>query len=94
MTPQLEFGSAVKGDIPESAAIVSAVVMGKDIDPMELASGLGQFVADGTARPVNLVAASTIAAPSGGLAPKGNENTPYTYKGGEMFGVSDGPTGP
>lgn len=94
MTPQLEFGSAVKGDIPEAAAVVSAVVMGKDIDPMELASGLGQFVADGTARPVNLMAASKIAAPSGGLAPKGYENTPYTYRGGEMFGVSDGPQSP
>lgn len=94
MTPQLEFGSAVEGKVPESATVTSAVVMGKDIDVMELAQGLGQFVADGTARPVNLVAASTIAAPSGGLAPKGNETTPYTYRGGEMFGVTDGPGSP
>lgn len=87
MTPQLTFSSAAEGQIPETAEVTNAIVMGKDMDPMEMAKGLGQFVQDGTARPVNLMTASTVAAPSGGLELKGNETTPYQYKGGEMFGV-------
>lgn len=85
------FGGAAKGQIPGSAQVNIAKLMGKDLDPNgigEIAAKIGHDVGQGVATPVNWAMASTVVEPSGGLKPKGHENTPYAYKGEEMFGIA------
>lgn len=93
MSPVNNFSTAAHGkNIARSAQITDVVVMGKNMDKStapDIAAAIARYVEDGVARPVNALTASTIAAPSGGLAPKGHETAPYKYRGAEMFGLEN-----
>ena len=92
MSPVKQFGQAAEGTIAKTAQAAHAVVMGKELGPEgvnHLAQMVGTAVQDGVARPVNALAANTIATPSGGLTPTGRENADYTYRGAEMFGLEN-----
>jgi hypothetical protein len=86
MSPELNFGTAAEGQIPEQGT-ANAVCMGRYIDVMTIAEGIGKAAQEGVARPVNMLTATTVATPSGGLDAKGHETEPYTYKGDTMFGA-------
>jgi hypothetical protein len=88
------FGSAVEGKIPDTGA-AKAGFLGRELHPdkvTELARVLRGGINDGV---LNLIAHAatmnavklTVAMPSGGLAPKGDEQVSYKYKGEEMFGL-------
>lgn len=89
------FSQVVEGNIPDAGAIKKFVVMGKEIAKEAYQSVLGALQAQIRALavvPVNILAAAqavkvTIATPGGGLAPRGNEDVRYKYKGAEMFGL-------
>ncbi|MCB9990638.1 MAG: hypothetical protein H6867_04550 [Rhodospirillales bacterium] len=94
MSPVKQFGSAAVGSTPVEATATAAVVMGKDLGAEgvnHLAGMIGKAAEEGVARPVNALTANTIATPSGGLEPKGNENAQYKYQGADMFGVEAPP---
>lgn len=90
------FSQVVEGKIPDMGEVKKLVVMGKEIARTAYETVLSMLQAQIRSLavvPVNILAAAqavkvTKATPGGGLAPIGDEDVKYKYKGAEMFGLA------
>ena len=90
------FSQVVEGKVPNAGDIKKLVIMGKEIARTAYETALSMLQAQIKALavvPVNILAAAqavkvTKATPGGGLAPIGDEDVKYKYKGAEMFGLA------
>lgn len=90
------FSQVVEGKVPDLGDVKKLVVMGKEIARTAYETVLSMLQAQIKSLsvvPVNILAAAqavkiTKATPGGGLAPIGDEDVKYKYKGAEMFGLA------